>query len=65
MYKKKFKIGERFSSFNAFIEWINNNKYVMWHDRPVHPGWAKSWQIQMAFNAVESGTIRKSKEIKK
>ena len=60
--KKKFKKGDRFRSFNAFIKWIRDDKYVMWHDKPIHPGWAKSWQIMMAFNVVASGTVRKAKE---
>lgn len=53
---RKYDPGEPLT-IDALAGEIKAGRYV-WCRRPVHPGWAGSWQLNMALALCRSGTLR-------
>lgn len=56
MRRRKYAKGRTLTAPEAFAE-IMAGRYVYWHDKPTHPGWARSWQMNMLIGACARGAI--------
>lgn len=59
-YKRMYQRGEPITSLDELAE----QEFVYWHDKITAKGWFMSWQLQMTFNALKHGVIRKAVKIK-
>jgi hypothetical protein len=56
MRQRKYVKGDQLAVDEA-VGHILAGRYVFWFNRPVHPGWAASWQFRMLANACKGGVI--------
>ncbi len=59
MKPKKFRRGEMLTPQQAF-EQIADGRYVYWADKPQHPGWMGSMQINCIIWGARTGLIREA-----
>ena len=60
MRERKYIKAERLTLSRAINE-IMAGRYIFWHDKPTHPGWAMSWQVMMLSGACTRGIIYRAK----
>lgn len=61
MYRRKYDKGDKITSLDELVQ----QEFVYWNDKITHRGWATSWQIRMAYNAIQKGIIFKAIKIQK
>lgn len=55
---RKYEPGEVLT-VDDFVEAIRAGRYI-WCNRPVHPGWAGSWQLNMSLALCQRGALRRA-----
>lgn len=53
-YKRKYKPGSLITSLDV----LYSQEFVYWRDKITHCGWVRSWQMRMAFEALQGKVIR-------
>ena len=55
--QRKFIKGPPFRDVHALIERILDRDYVIWRDKPMHPGWMHSQQLGTLVSIVRRGDV--------
>lgn len=55
--KRKTERGERITDFNQFIDWIRQQQWIYWYNKPTSPSWAFGWRLGFIFRSLRDGCI--------
>ena len=55
----KYRPGEVLTLWQA-LEHVVAGRYIYHRDKPQHPGWIRSWPVQLLINAAFAGTLREA-----
>lgn len=63
MRKRMYCRGKKIRTISRFEKVVQGGtgKYVWCFNKPVHPGWAASWQYRMIIHAIKVGILYEAK----
>ena len=56
---RKYEFGDCLTPTEAMQE-IDAGNYIMWHNKPTHPGWARGWRLGVLIDGCKRGRIRRA-----
>lgn len=61
MTRRKYKPGAKFKTMGSLCHWLFElNRYIYWHRKVMHPGWAISMTTRTLHDAVRTGILRRA-----